>query len=311
MGSDRRLDFGNSHWRDLHNTSREDLERLAAEYDLPRHMILDCLEPGHLPKFQRGPKVSFLMLRSFDESSPLSATTAQEITRKIAIFWGENFLLSVHRSSYHWLDLIFETWQKKRETGQLAPLLRDIVEECLYTYEDPIDKATVAVEELEDTVFHQATTRPSSRSVLESTYLAKKRATVFKRLLRLTRDILPLISKLEETGSAAIQNLKEEADRLYFYADDLVEGANDLIQLSISLSANRLNEVVRLLTLVSIFLLPLNLIAGIYGMNFHFMPELDKKWGYPAVLVFMVVVEVVIFLVLKNRGWIRKNQRAP
>jgi magnesium transporter len=124
-------------------------------------------------------------------------------------------------------------------------------------------------------------------------------------MLRLTRDLLPFLSKLGDSSSPAIQSLKDEADRLYFYSDDLVETSNDLVQLSISLTSNRTNQVVRMLTLVSIFLLPLNLVAGIYGMNFRHMPELDWKYGYPTVMLFMILVELGIYWRLKHKKWIR------
>jgi magnesium transporter len=63
--------------------------------------------------------------------------------------------------------------------------------------------------------------------------------------------------------------------------------------------------VVRLLTLFSVFILPLTLITGIYGMNFQHMPELGHPLGYPAALGFMVAVEVGIFLYFRRKGWLR------
>jgi magnesium transporter len=107
-----------------------------------------------------------------------------------------------------------------------------------------------------------------------------------------------------------VQNLKEEADRLFFYSDDLVESANDIIQLSISMSSNRMNELVRLLTIVSLFLLPLNLITGVYGMNFDGMPELRHPFGYAAAICLMLVIEVGIYFFLRKRGWIRTKRNS-
>jgi len=307
---ERRLDFGTAHWRDFADVSKDHLERIAQDYGLPRDMLTDCLDPTHLPKISRSPKVTFLMLRAYDEKSAEDATTVQELTRKVALFMGENFLLTFHRVPLRWLDGVWEDWEHntKRATTTLSPMIEDIVEECLYTFEDPIDRAGLAIDKLEDNIFHNGQAPIASREIVEEAYLAKKRATLFKRLLRLTRDIVPSISKIGDPTSAAIQNLKEEADRLYFYSDDLVETANDLVQLSISLASNRTNEVVRVLTLVSIFLLPLNLMTGIYGMNFEHMPELHWKYGYLVVLGVMFLVEVLVFYVLKKKGWIRTHR---
>ena len=307
---ERRLDFGSAHWRDFSGTSKEELEKIAAEYGLSKDLVGECLDPTHLPTISRSPKFTFLMLRAYDEESTEDGTTVQELTRKVALFMGENFLLTFHRMPLKWLDGVWELWERspKRDSAILSPVIEDIVEECLYTFEAPIDRAGLAIDRLEDNIFHNGHAPIAAREIVEEAYLAKKKATLVKRLLRLTRDIVPSISKIGDPTSIAIQNLKEEADRLYFYSDDLVETANDLVQLSISLASNRTNEVVRVLTLVSIFLLPLNLLTGIYGMNFVHMPELHWKYGYLLVLTVMFLVEVLVFYVLKRKGWIRTKK---
>ncbi len=307
MLTERRQVFGQSHWRDFADVSKAELEALAQEYNLPLELMQDCLDPEHLPKLQRTGNMTFLMLRAYDEKAPAGASDVQACTRKLAIFWGENFLLTVHRAPLVWVDEVWDRWEKssKRTPSQIVSLVHDLVEECLYTYEAPIDNAALTMDKLEDAIFHDSAASATSSHILETSYLAKKRATLFKRMLRLTRDLLPSVSRLGDPGSNVIQSLKEEADRLYFYSDDLVETANDLVQLSISLTTNRTNEVVRILTLVSIFLLPLNLVVGIYGMNFEFMPELHWRFGYPLVILLMIGIEVGIYLLLKKRGWIK------
>jgi magnesium transporter len=311
MQQDRRLEFGTSHWRDCAGVSKEELRSLANEYGLSADMVADCLDPSHLPKIERSPNLSFLILRAYDESAADDGTTVQELTRKVAIFAGENFVLSVHRVPLPWINQLWSDWERKpnRDRSQMGAVMSDLVEECIYTFEAPIDRASLAIDKLEDNIFHQGHHPVTSNEILQDAYIAKKRATLYKRMLRLTRDLVPSVSKVGDPLSPAIQNLKEEADRLYFYSDDLVETSNDLVQLSISLSSNRTNEVVRVLTLVSIFLLPLTLITGVYGMNFHFMPELEWAFGYPFVLALMAGVEWLIYVVLKKRGWIRTGYR--
>ena len=71
---------------------------------------------------------------------------------------------------------------------------------------------------------------------------------------------------------------------MHFYADELLEDVNNLLSIQLALASHRTNEVVRVLTVFSVFFLPLTFIVGIYGMNFQFMPELRQRWGYPAVM---------------------------
>lgn len=308
MLSQRRLDIGSSHWLDLTGASEEELKSICAQYGLTEELALDCLDSSALPKLQRLPVASFLMLRGFDEKASSSASTVQEMTHKLAVLWGENFLVTIHRTSLPWVDEVWAAW-KGKSPAPLARLVHDLVEASLFTYELPIDADAEVMSEIEDRIFAERSTKTTSGATLEKAYLVKKRAFTYKRLLRLTRDTLPTVSKLGEEGNQALQLLKEEADRLFFYADDLAESASDLVQLSISMSSNRMNDLVRLLTIVSIFLLPLNLITGIYGMNFEVMPELKMQYGYPLALGVMLVFVVVMYFVLRWRGWIRAGRK--
>lgn len=76
------------------------------------------------------------------------------------------------------------------------------------------------------------------------------------------------------------------------------------MNLFISFSAQKTNDVMKVLTIFSVFFMPLTFIVGIYGMNFEFMPELKQKWGYAAVLILMVIVTVLIYLYFKKKKWL-------
>ena len=125
-------------------------------------------------------------------------------------------------------------------------------------------------------------------------------------MLKLSGDVLAKISAnlFEAGGGPRGQDLKEKVDSLFFYSDQLVEDTNNLLNLHISLSSQRTNEVMRLLTLFSVFFLPLNFIASIYGMNFQHMPELGWTLGYPLVLVIMLSVALGIYLWFRKKRWL-------
>jgi magnesium transporter len=301
----RKIEFGPAHWLDIEQPTAEELNNLGKIYGIPADLIEDCLSPDHLPKFSRTPSGGFVIVRAYDQDATDSVTDVGAATRKVAVFWGEHFFITIHRSRLSWFEELWTDWSLKdqRSPFDLSTTLYEIIGEALFTFEAPIDRATVAIDNLEDAIFQESNASASSH-VLSTAFLAKKRATLFKRMLRLTRDILPSITKLGDPSSPAVQSLKEEIERLFYYADDLVETASDLVQLSITLSSSRTNNLVRLLTIVSIFLLPLNLITGVYGMNFTFMPEIQQVWGYPAALGLMFAIETGIFLWLRRRKWL-------
>jgi magnesium transporter len=84
----------------------------------------------------------------------------------------------------------------------------------------------------------------------------------------------------------------------------VLEDVNNLMNLFLSLSAQKTNDVMKVLTIFSVFFMPLTFIAGIYGMNFEFMPELRQKWGYPGVLLLMVLVALFIYVYFKKKKWL-------
>jgi magnesium transporter len=82
---------------------------------------------------------------------------------------------------------------------------------------------------------------------------------------------------------------------------DMLSGMLDIYLSSVS---NRMNEVMKVLTVIATIFIPLTFVAGIYGMNFRYMPELDLTWSYPAVLVLMLVVALLMVVYFRRKKWI-------
>jgi magnesium transporter len=81
---------------------------------------------------------------------------------------------------------------------------------------------------------------------------------------------------------------------------DMLAGMFDIYLSSIS---NRLNEVMKVLTIIATIFIPLTFIVGLYGMNFEYMPELKMRWAYPAVLILMLVIAVTMLVYFKRKRW--------
>ena len=98
-----------------------------------------------------------------------------------------------------------------------------------------------------------------------------------------------------------IQDIRDLHLKLITLFDQAQEDVNNLSNIYLSLSSQKTNDVVKLLTIFSVFFMPLTFIAGIYGMNFENMPELKMKYGYFATLFFMLVVAIIIFIWFKRK----------
>jgi magnesium transporter len=302
-------------WIDMTNPTRRELDAIAKQYQLHSTSVKDCLDPEHLPKFEKFPQFNFTILRAFDEKSTPQCDTVQELTRKIAIFSSDKFIITVHRKDQPFLAALRAKWAERVATKQLdntAAVLSDILHDVFLSYEKPIDEGLTNLEGYEMGIFGAEGTKPFR---LKDGYYLKRRAFVFKRILRYSQDVLTRLQASGDVGAAPFyQDLRETLDGTYFYADELLESINGLLNLHISLSSqktneasHRTNEVVRVLTIFSVFFMPLNFIAGIYGMNFEHMPELKHEHGYFVVLGLMFAICIIIYLWFRNKGWLNRN----
>ena len=97
----------------------------------------------------------------------------------------------------------------------------------------------------------------------------------------------------------------ERIESLHTWADEIHDNVSNLLTVQLNLASHRTNEVMRILTVFSAFFLPLTFLVGVYGMNFEFMPELSRRWAYPAVWGVMVIITLGIYIWFRRRGWLK------
>jgi magnesium transporter len=292
-------------WLDCIQPNSAELEEIARNFTLHPTSVQDCLQPEHLPKFEKFDNALFLIVRAYDENCPKDSDSVQQLTRKIAIFWNTHFLITIHRQDQPFMEELRRVWTSssvKSQPDLSLPIMHDLIKRVLLSYESPLEQAASRLDSYESAVF----TSQTEPHILQELYLLKRKAAVFKKMIYLTKDVLKTLTIESRQHRPLVQDLIETADRLFFLADQLLENANNLLNLHISLSSQRTNEVMRILTLFSVFFLPLTFIVGIYGMNFEHMPELAHPYGYPFALLFMVIVVVSVYAWFRRRGWLRK-----
>lgn len=307
MDSNHKITGDGFHWLDIVNPNPADLEAIAKTYSLPPHSVQDCLDSEHLPKYEKLNGAHFLILRSFDEQSTPQADTVQELTRKIAIFLSDSFLITVHRRDQPFLAALRDevTEQEKFELTRthFEQFFIRIIREVIHSYDRPIDRALLELEKFEMSVFDAEGAQPAN---IQQGYYIKRRASVFKRVAKLTTDVLERVNATALCHNASMaQDLEESLESMYFYAEELFEGTNVLMNLHVSLSSQKTNEIMRTLTFFSLLFMPMNLIAGIYGMNFKFMPELDWQHGYPVALTLMFFAAFSFYIWFRSKGWLK------
>lgn len=289
-------------WVDITAPSRMDLLTLAIEFALPPTVVEDCLDPEHLPKFERFGDATFVILRARDLSAPDDASTIQELTRKVAVFYRADFLLTVHRAD---LSEIAEVRRRHAAGGEgkevtLSRLLVDVVEATLASYEPSLERTQEQLDAFEAGVFEDQLPAPTLRDAFH----LKRRVALSQRILRQTNVVLSKVAADGDVSAALFQDMRESAEAIQFWTDQLLDEVNQLLQLHLSMSSRKTNEVMRILTVFSAFFLPLTFIVGIYGMNFLHMPELAEPLGYPIALLGMAAVAGGIYVWFRRKGWL-------
>jgi magnesium transporter len=286
-------------WIDVINPTANEMQQLSEEFNLNQHTVRDCLQPEHLPKYEFVDDVHFLILRYYAHAFDKQLATIQDLTNKIAIFYTDNFLISIHLTEISFLDLLRKKFIANGKCSSVSDLLTRLAWNVLETFEEPANRLSEKID------FHETQTMMKKVGVdlMESLYIIKREASIAHKTLMLMLEPLNHIH-VKPGETAAMQDVRDQHLKMQTLYNQVLDDVTNLMNLSMSYSSQRTNDVMKILTMFSVFFMPLTFIAGIYGMNFEYMPELTKRWGYPAVLVIMLAIGVIIYQWFKRKKWL-------
>ncbi|MBD2587808.1 magnesium/cobalt transporter CorA [Synechococcus elongatus] len=231
---------------------------------------------------------------------------------QVGLVLGDRWLLTVEADeigpNFSGLEqrLANRTAYPRLEADTLAYLAIDWI---IDTYFPVLEVLGEELEQLEDAVVAQPT-----QALLSDIYELRRELMVLRRVVWPLRDVINALirDRTPLIREEVRMDLRDCADHAYFLLDTLEtyrDLANNLMEVYLSSISNRLNQVMKLLAILSTVFMPLTLIAGIYGMNFNpeasrwNMPELNWPYGYPAVLLAMVAIAIVLLWLFWQRGW--------
>ncbi|WP_033564858.1 magnesium transporter CorA family protein [Sphingobacterium sp. SYP-B4668] len=286
-------------WIDITNPTREDFKDLATQYNLHEASIKDCLEVGHLPKIEEFETYHFLIIRSIPQKFEETSDTLTEITDRVSIFFNEKFIITVHRNEIQYLNNIKRADRTNKKFSNTKSLINFITSESLKTFENlVITELNERLDEYEEIVFLHSKRKP----FLKRLYYLKRQIDVIRNILALCKDIVDYFH-MPEYKNIYTQDLRDLYVRTSTLYRNLSENTSQLLSVYFNIESNHTNEIMRTLTIISVFFMPLTFIAGVYGMNFKNMPELEWYYGYPLSLLIMVFVAVLIYYWFKRKRW--------
>ncbi len=300
------LDRPDKTW--IHVTGRPDpklLADLGHFFGLHSLALEDVLSGGQRPKADVYEGQLFVVMSEMR----LSEDGLQAV--QISFFQGENFVISIQEDGAQ--DL-FEPIRRRlhragsrlrtKESDYLLYALIDVVVDRKFPL---LERIGERIEHLDDELIE----RPS-RSSVGQIHNLKRDLLVFRRFSWPEREVIGWLLRDEESliGREVRTYLRDCYDHSVQIID-LLETYREMVsmQMEVYLSSisHRLNEIIRVLTVISTIFIPLTFITGLYGMNFEFMPELRSPWGYPLVLLAMGTVAMLLILWFWRRGWLSRR----
>lgn len=267
--------------------------------------VEDCIETKNQPKVEPFPDYLYLIVHGV---KPGETGPGNFATKELDGFVGPNFLVTFHTERFRSIKAVKQqirtsTFACRRGS---AYLLHQILDNIVDLYMPIVDAFDVQINELEDRVFQM---RKSDNVILEEIMDLRRSVARMRRISARQLEVLYRISHGEfpQIPDNVLPFYRDVHDHL-LRISDLSENYRDLVgslfDIHFSVVANRTNDVMKTLAVLSAIMLPLSLIAGIYGMNFENMPELKSPIGYYMTLAVMAVVAVVLLVYFWRRGWI-------
>ena len=290
-------------WLDFEQTTREEAALLDTAFGFHHLAIDDCFNQ-HIDPAKVDDYGSYIFLVA--QATSYDQQTAQLEATELNLFLGPNYVVSFHQEPLHFID---QLRRRAMEDGPDFARGADFLAHALL--DGLVDDYQPAVEQLDETLSRleeEVLARPQP-SLLQSVLQLKRNVQRLRRTIIPQRDVVNRIARGEFPSVVRPESYVYFRD-IYDHVlrvEQLVESVRDLADgvLNTYLSAinNRMNEVMKTLSVVATILLPLTFIASIYGMNFEHMPELRWRLGYPLALAAMAAVALGMVLFFRLRRW--------
>ncbi len=291
-------------WVSLEKSDNDEIESvLSGKFQFHPLTIEDCQSIGYqTPKVDDFDSYIFIIANAIRPDSDLKRLETNELD----IFLGQNFIVTCYTDEE--MPCVQSVWNRLPKDDRLAVrgsdfLCHSILDTLVDEFMPLLDKMDEEIEWLEDLVLEKPETTTLERLLsLKHMVMSLRRVINPLRELvnRLCRDEFPQIDKISQIYFRDVYDHLVRIQDMSESIRDIVAGAVDIYLNSTSL---RLNVVMKALTIVSTIFLPLTFLAGVYGMNFKYFPELNWPYSYPILWgVFLLIVAGMLYF-FKKRGW--------
>lgn len=284
----------------LHKT--EAIQKLGEYFDLHPLVLEDILNVRQRPKVEFYDNYVFVVLKMLNYTDDRMVDTEQ-----VSMVLGRNFVITFQEKPGDVFDPVRERILKnkgivrKKGADYLFHSLIDVIVDNYFLILESLEHET---DELEYEILSQ-----HFSDVVQRIHLLRKKLIDLRNSTWPLREVTNTLHRenfgfIQPETSLYFRDVYDHTIQIIDIIESLRDTIGGLLDIYLSSVNNRMNEVMKLLTIIATIFMPVTFIAGIYGMNFRYMPELSWKWGYPVVLVVMAGIVTGMILYFKRKKWL-------
>lgn len=288
-------------WTDIESPDDKEIDLLRTHFDFHPLSIEDCIKMQQRPKFDDYGQYFFVVMHSVEDHGFKTGLKVKEL----AIFVGHGYIVTFHHENINSVSLV------RDKIKQTPELMARGVDYILY----------LIVDSVVDEYFPMTDHIDEQFSIIENKMFGNYKGYDLKELFNLKRTLVhmrKILTPQREMVNALIRYegiyIKDENRLFYFDVYDHIMRLFDFLdtyrelisgsqELYLTIVSNKMNEIMKTLTIIATIILPLTLITGIYGMNFRYMPELNWRYGYLWVMMLMILTTGGFIYYFRKKNW--------
>ena len=279
------------------------LEKLGKGFELHPLLLEDILSTGQRPKFEDYEKYIFIVLKMLSFSGENQSVEVEQVS----LILGPNYVISFQERVGDVFDQVRDRIRNaKGRVRKMGPdyLAYSLIDAVVDNYFVILERFGEKIESMEEEVVGD----PTEKTVQQIHSLKREMIALRKSIWPL-RELIGGIQKSEsslinETTDVYLRDVYDHTIQIIDTIESFRDMVSGLLDIYLSSLSNKMNAVMKVLTIIATLFIPLTFVAGIYGMNFEYMPELKVRWAYGAVWLVMITIAVIMLFYFRRKKWL-------
>ncbi|MFC1607233.1 magnesium/cobalt transporter CorA [Candidatus Latescibacterota bacterium] len=281
----------------------EVIENIGKFFGIHTLTLEDILNTGHRPKIDDFEDYQYIILKM------LSFDTQENVihSEQVSLVFGNNYVISFQEKEGDVFDPVRNRIRNNK--GRIRKMSTDyltyaIIDSIVDNYYIILEKINEKIETLEEELLSNPTP-----TMLQSIHELKRETLFISKSVRPLRDIITFMERgesilINDSTQIYLRDLFDHVIQIIETINTLRDMISGMLDIYLSSVSNRMNEVMKTLTIFAAIFIPLTFIAGIFGMNFEYMPELQLPWAYPTLLLVMLILGISLYVYFKKKNWL-------